>query len=460
MMKMRWILLACLVIIYGVLPAVVLTLEDCRDLAGRNNKELQQAWEEVEKYRQDYRNVRGNLLPQLSLSAGYQYTKTEMPDSAVPESFSLVDELDDFASANDTLLAEFMEQVSTDFIPKKVTGENSAFGQLRLDQVIFMGGKLINGINVAGKLYRLQEKKYFLTRQEIIFTATDKYLRTKLLERVVEIQQDALDYAARYYNQVNDMYQEGLVSEYDQLRARLEYLRLQPEMLEARKNYDLALTDLRNFLGLTADPQLADSITMIPMEEINLTQAMAEGLANRLEIDLSELNVAVRRVNLRYEKGNFLPNIGIFAEYNYFGQSENRIADDDWGNYYTLGIGFNMPIFTGFSNTAKAVKARHELKQAEVQHQHLLEMIELEIRNIWLQWQADLEKVNTQQENVALAEKGLTIAEARYENQVSNQLEVIDAQLQLKSTRLGYLNAIYAALISYQRLQKAMGREL
>jgi outer membrane protein TolC len=55
---------------------------------------------------------------------------------------------------------------------------------------------------------------------------------------------------------------------------------------------------------------------------------------------------------------------------------------------------------------------------------------------------------------------GLKIAQARYENQVSNQLELIDAQLQVKTAKLSYMNAQYAAVISYEKLLKAMGKTL
>jgi len=455
-----WITILVVCLGLSCLQTLTLGLQESIKLAEQNNKELQQAWEEVEKYRQDYKNVRGNLLPQINFSAGYQFKKTELSDSAIPPSMYLIDMLEDGATTNDTLIAGFIDQSLEELIPRKISDEYSAYGQLKLDQVVFMGGKLINGINIAGKLYHLQEKNYFLVKQEIVFGTIDKYYLTKLAEKVADIQRDALDLAERYYHQVNDMYEQGLVSEYDKLRAQLEYLKLQPEMMEAEKKSLLAKTDFQNYLGIEEKPLLIDEIEMKEMEDFDLELALQEGLRNRIEIELSELNIDVQKVNHRYEKGNFLPNIGISAEYNYFSQSSENIEREDWGNYYQIGIGFSMPIFSGFSNTAKSAKARHNLKQAEIQHKDVLEMIELDIRNTWLQWQTDLEKVKTQKENVALAEKGLQIAQARYENQVSNQLEVFDAQLQLKSARLSYLNATYEALISYEKLKKAMGREL
>lgn len=143
-----------------------LSLEDCILLAKENNKTLQKAQQEVSKYKADYNNVRGSLFPQISLNAGYQYKRTELPESAVMEMPSLSDMLNPLTGSasgtdntlyeNEQIIAETIDGAFSSLIPEKVQKENSAFANLKLDQVIFMGGKLINGINVAGKLYHLQ----------------------------------------------------------------------------------------------------------------------------------------------------------------------------------------------------------------------------------------------------------------------------------------------------------------
>ncbi len=438
-----------------------LTLQESVELARENNKTLQKAREEVGKYRQEYNNVRGNLLPQISLSGGYQYSYTRLPDSAIPSLPSLTNMLDNTATSNDSLISGYIDNGFASFLPSRTTDEYSLAGTVSLSQVIFMGGKLINGINIAGKLYHLQEQRYWLEEQNLIFDTIDLYYKTKLAAEVAEIQQEALSFANLYYQQVQDMYEEGLISEYDNLRAELEVKKLEPEVLEAEKNARLAMESFANHLNLTeTDLLLSDEIVLPKMEKIDLDTAVQEALQNRMELELSEIGVNVNKVMLRYEKGNFLPNIGITADYTYFGADEKKIESDDWGSSYSVGIGFSMPLFTGFSNSSKIKKARHSLKQSELDHRTLQEMIELDVRNSYWQLQADLEKVNTQNRNVELATKGLDIANARYEIQVSNQLEVIDAQLQLKAAKLSFMNARYSALVSHKKMLKAMGREL
>ena len=460
-MKRKLISFLMLILAFSLFGQISLTLQESVEMAKENNKNLQKAREEVGKYRQEYNNVRGNLLPQITLSGGYQYKHMKLPDSAIMTMPSLMSDLDNIATHNDSTIAGFIDYGFSSFIPDQESDEYSMVGTVSLNQVIFMGGKLINGINIANKLYHLQEKKYFLDEQNLIFNTTDLYYKTKLAAEVGEIQAEALNFAKLYFNQVSDMYEEGLVSEYDMLRAELEVQKLEPDVLEAEKNSKLAMESFANHLNLdNYNLELIDDTDLHEMEEIDLENAVESGLKNRMEVELSKIGVDVSKVMLRYEKGNFLPNIGITADYTYFGADEEKIESDDWGNSYQVGIGFSMPLFTGLSNSSKIKKAKHTLNQSKLDHRTLQEMIELDVRNSYWQWKADLEKVNVQTRNVELATKGLEIANARYENQVSNQLEIIDAQLQLKAAKLSFMNAKYAAVISYTKLQKAMGREL
>jgi OMF family outer membrane factor len=455
-MKRHVILLLTLILAISAVAQQQLTLQQCVDIARKNNKTLQSAREEVSKYRQDYNNVRGNLLPQVSFDAGYQYTKTWMPDSAImPFTFSGM--LDSTATDFDTTVAGTLDAM----MPSETSEEHAASAVVSLNQVIFQGGTLINGINIAGKLYTLQKKKYYLEEQDVIFSTHDLYYQTKLAAEVAAIQQEALHFAQLYQKQVQQMFDQGLVSEYDLLRAKLEVKKLEPQVTEAEKNARLARQSFANFLNISDDSfELIDDIAMPRMQEITLQSAVDEALQNRMELELSSIGVDVNRVLLRNEKGNYLPHIGLQASYGYAGQDAEAIESDDWAHYYKVGVGFSMPLFTGFSNTAKIKKARHTLRQSEINHQDLTEKIELDVRNSYLQWEADMQAVAAQTDNVALAAKGLQIAQARYDNQVSNQLEVIDAQLQLKSAKLSYMNAKYAATISYEKLKKAMGQTL
>ena len=452
-----------------------LTLDEAVARARQHNRELQKARENIAAIDAEYRNVRGSLLPQITLAGNYSLSKTWLPDSAIPSMSSLTDMIytsDDLAQpygANDTLLlsnddtiAGFIDGALGGFVPDAEQEEASLAAQIQLNQVVFMGGKLINGLRVAGKVKTITRKQYFVQEQQVVYQTKDMFYGTLLAQKVVEIQRDALQTAQDHYELVEQMFQQGIVSEYDRLRAELEVAKLRPELTNAENNLRLAIEQMRNQIGWEdGELVLEGEIVMPAVQNMPLNEALAEGLANRTELDLQSINVDIQDVLYRTEKGNFLPNIAISASYSkYTAADDFNIESDDFGDMWQVGIGFQIPLFTGLSNTAKQAKARHQLNQAKLDMRELEDMIELDVRNAWLRLQHDLENVQTQQDNIALARKGLAIAEARYENSVGIQLDVFDAQILYKSTRLQYLQSVYQAIMSWEALQKALGRTI
>lgn len=451
----------------GISEPLKMSINDCLKRAEKNNKKVQKARENVEKFKQEYRSVRGQLLPQITFDAGYQYQKSEFPSSQeMPSLTDMINMPGDMTDLNDLTLLEndYMLAAAMDsaFQSMRPSEQRSASASVRLQQVIFRGSKLISGIDIASKIFRLQKRKLYLTKQKVAHQAIGKYYRTKLAKEVVEIKEEALSVAKRHFEQVSDMYENGVVSEYDTLRASLEVSKLEPEVLSAKKDYRLARKSFKDFLEIQdKDNEILLTEEMEPPElNIDSSQAVKEALNERVEKKLAELNVRIKEVNLRTKKLSFLPKIYFNAQYSYFGQNEEALDSDNFGNRYQLGLQMSIPLFTGLSNSAKTAKAKHSLNKSKIDLRDLNEKISLEVAKAYSDLKTNLEKVETQKRNVKLAKKGLEIAQSRYENQISNQLEILDAQLSLKSAKLAYLNAIYSAIMSHKSLQKAMGRKI
>ncbi len=466
-------LMVALIILVPIL-AQALTLDEALDIALKNNRTLKQQWEAKKAVDEEYNNVLGSFFPQITLSGGYQLEEMRYPDSATehgPTASSLLSDSlsighiepnsDETLLDNDETIAGYLDNVVGGMIPDKTERTATVFAGVKMEQVVFMGGKLINGLKVANKAMTLQEKQYTLVKQDVVYNIIKLYYGAVLARDLLDIQNQALELARMHQQQVNSMFENGLVSEYDKLRADLEVSRLEPDVVEAENQYKLALEALKNELDLKDDITLDDEIAVPQIDTLELQQAIDEGLANRIEMNLSNIGVEIQKTIYTTQKGNFLPNIGLSAEYKYYGSGDDyKIESDDYGNSWTVGIGFSMPLFTGLSNTAKIKKARHNYQESVIGHEQLKSNIELQVRNTYYDLNKSVEKLQSQRKNVELAEKGERIAEARYQNQVGTQLEVFDAQLQLRSIRLSYLNAVYDVIMSHEAFKKALGREL
>ena len=69
-----------------------------------------------------------------------------------------------------------------------------------------------------------------------------------------------------------------------------------------------------------------------------------------------------------------------------------------------------------------------------------------------------MERLNAQQQTVGQAERAMEIAEVRYESGISTLLEVMDAQLALKTAKTAYLKAVYDQRTAVFALERALGQ--
>jgi outer membrane protein len=451
------VLAACL-----LFPLAGLTLPQCLDLAKQHNLDLLSAKEDIIMADQQYKEVRGYLLPQVSLQGGYQLTTTWLPDSSIPGKMDFKTELDENASSNDSTLAGILTGFANGMIPAETIKEGSIAGQLKLTQILFSGGKLINGLNAVKRYRSIQKLRYTLQEQDVIAKTTEMFYQTMLANKVSEIQQQALDTANQHLNRVEILNREGQVSEYDLLRARLEVAKLRPNVVAAHNTFDLALSAFRKQIGIPDSVLTLEGDFILPeTQSEDLTTALSLADKQRIELKLTDINTQIMQIRYNAEKGNYLPDVALSAGYSLFtAADEYAIEAKDFGTSFNVGIGFSLPIFTGLSNSSKRVYAHHGYFQAQLKEKDTTELIALQVRQTWQNLQNSLENYQVQVETIRMAERSLQLAQIRFENQVGIQLEVFDAQIMLNSVRLSYYNSIYEVINANQQFRKAMGYSL
>ncbi len=440
-----------------------LSIQESIDLAKKNNKQLKVDSEEVEKAEYTYREVRSSLLPQVYFNSGIQMKNTTLPKSAIPASIDFDEMLSTSASADDHEIMKGMNLLYTGMIPNKDKEETSINGQIKVDQVLFLGGKLINGIRVAAKYRNLQKQKYQISENKIEFDVIDTYQQALLLQEVLKINQEALALAKEHYKRVSKLHDEGLISDYDKLRAELEVSRLEPQLTESQNNLDLVIANLKRMTGIPVsdDVELTSELVTHIIPELNLEQSINIGKENRIELKIAGLYQEMIQVKYNAESSNYLPNISFSADMTKFTASKDySVNKNDFGTLYEAGIFMQIPLFTGLGNTSKRLNARHDLRQAEYQKLDAIDLIQLEITQNWLSMKHAEENMTVYQKNVQLAQKGYQIAKSRYENQIGIQLEVLDAQTLLNSSKVSYINGIYQLNKAINLYKKSLGEKL
>jgi len=105
------------------------------------------------------------------------------------------------------------------------------------------------------------------------------------------------------------------------------------------------------------------------------------------------------------------------------------------GEYWNAGLSLSFPVFDGFATQARIAKARAMLTQSQGTAGDLLDEVLVEVRKSFLNIR-DAEKfVEAADEGLKLAEEGRRLAQVGYENGLSTQLDLLEADSSLTLAR-------------------------
>ena len=157
--------------------------------------------------------------------------------------------------------------------------------------------------------------------------------------------------------------------------------------------------------------------------------------------------------------GSFLPNFILKADWQlYSGLDDMNFKKGEFGNTATVQLGFQYNLFSGKSDLANLKKSKISLRKSRITTSNLKDLLTLQIKSNFKNCKKEMANLNLNKENLQLAKKGFSIANARYENKVGIQLEVFDAQLQLKTAKLKYFQSKYNLIKAQNDLLVSIGK--
>ena len=228
------------------------------------------------------------------------------------------------------------------------------------------------------------------------------------------------------------------------LRAQVQRDNQRPATIRARANRDAAYLRLRQLLELPADVPLnldvdLDAVDLpapapfaIALDEVQQTAT----LAFRTAIEQAQLAVRIRELGVTIVQSAKKPNVTFVSTYgitNYPG----RIYPDlgKLRNNWTFGAQVTMPVFRGFLVKHEERAAQADLTEAEARLKQTRELTALQ-RATALQ---DLDAAKAAWEatagTITQAARAYEIAELRFREGISTQLELSDSRLALQSAQ-------------------------
>ncbi|MEE1322700.1 MAG: TolC family protein [Bacteroidales bacterium] len=415
-----------------------LDLETALTIAHDNNPTIKIAELEIERVDYAKRETLGNLLP--SLSASGQYTNNIMKSVMfMPESFSAM-------MGGQKYMEIGYKNSYTATVSAALPIVNFAlWEQIKSKQ---------NEIDII--IEKSRASKIDMTKQ-----VKDAYFAVLLAKNSLNVLERSINNAKETLKTTKASYEQGVVSEYDYIRAQVQVNNLNPTYISAKNGLDLAILQLKMILSLPTNQEISLKENLEDFSnkvtEINLNENTAEYNSDLRQLDL---NIVSLQNSLRLVNSQHLPSLSAFGQYSYLTQAEDyNFADYNWVGSAAVGLQLNIPIFNGRTVVNKAKQIKISLQELQLQKEYLKEGIDLQIQAAINSMNAAKEQLEANKDAIKQAERGYEIAKVRYQTGAGTILELNDSELSMTQANLTYQQSLYDYLIAQTNLEKVLGKE-
>ena len=459
-----------------------ISLSEAIRIAEEQSEEIGIARSAVNRARGETYRARSQYFPQLTGSASYSRTLSSEfeslggsappPDpTAPPIPPGPCDQyLRDASAAIDERLAG-LESAS-----RCATGGGAfaglgdlPFGQknqynigLNVSQPLFSGGRItaLNSIATAGR--RSAEIELAASRAQLRLSVTEAYFDAALTDRLMQIAESSLVQTETVFRQTKLSRQVGDKSEFDLLRAQVTRDNQRPVVIQRRTQRDLAYFRLKQLLNLPyqqplqlatdlGDAELEASLGEMPVPDTSAT--------SRSSVRQAGEAVDVQEGLLRIQKAQRLPSVALTSQLGRVAYPGGGLPGwSDFRQNWSVGVGLSVPLFTGGRLKGDELVARANVDEARLRLRQTTELAALDAQASLAALAEAEAGWNASAGTAEQAARAYTIAEVRYREGISTQVELSESRILLQQAQAN--RALAARDLQVARVRLALLRDL
>ncbi|HET6991565.1 MAG TPA: TolC family protein, partial [Bacteroidia bacterium] len=419
------------------------SLQQCVDFAKQHNVSVQNAVLDQQAASYKVKETTGAYLPQINSTASVQHFE-EFPTTVVPTGGS-----GPFGGGPPGHYFTF----------SLGTSENASLG-FSGSQLLF-NGSLVVALKATKTYEELAQKNVDRTSIETSAEVTKAYYSVLVNDEKKKLLDANLDRVKKLVDDTKALYANGFVEKIDVDRITVTYTNLQTEAVNVNRLLDLSIVLLKYQMGMDQSAKLTltdkiENLNFVP--ESPLTGKF--DYSKRIEYQISNLNLTGQKLLMRSERMGYFPTVALFGTLStnaYRSKMDYFKHTTPWYPIALVGLQVNIPIFDGLQRHYRVQQDRVGVLKAQNTLVFMQQTIDMQQAVARVNLQNSVASLQSQKDNMTLAESVFDDAKKKYDQGMGSNLEVINAQTSLKEAQTNYFNALYDAVIAKVEYDKSIG---
>jgi outer membrane protein TolC len=440
----------------GLFAQRSITLDDAIQIAIKNNSDLKQSKMDIDKANATVDATYANAYPSLDLSASYAYIikgqQVAMPDFAamfgnavygILYQEHLIDKIPQLPPAGTSLMS--------------MTQDHNLQAQLQLTQIIF-NSAVFTGIGAAKDYLDVSKYQYNAKVGDVVLNVKQAFYGILYSKAMLDIINASYQNAQANLKNVQALYNQGMVSEFNQLDASVQVENIRPQIKQLENAVVSATNGLKILLGIPQNESIsAEGQLEYVAEDIDdLNSLTGRAVKNNLNLQTLEESIDIMNASVKVSESDYYPTLAAFANYGYTAMG-NSFGDLVSFPTSQAGLSFSMNLFKGMSTKNQVQEAKIDVLKTEEQIDQLKQAVIMQVTTNVNELQRIKEDIEAQDRNIQVAQRAYELAGTRYKEGTGSQLEIQNSELSLRQARTNRLQSVYNYLLSKIQLDNLLG---
>lgn len=337
---------------------------------------------------------------------------------------------------------------------------------ISVSQNLFNAGRVAALTAAANAGRRSADIELTAQRAQIILDVTQAYYDAALADRLVSITEASYTQTENVFQQTQLAKNVGNISEFELLRAQVTRDNQRPLVIQRRSDREVAYLRLKQLLNLPLNQPVTlttpiDGAATLPagiqLTGLSISDYSAPDTvtSHRASVRQAKEAVIAQQSQLHVARAQRIPSLSLTSQYGAVAYPTSGLpSSNQFRANWTVGIATSFPIFTGGRIKGDELVAEANLAESRARLQQVREFAALDahvavnaLNEAAASWEAS-------RGTAEQASRAYTIAEVRYKEGISTQLELNDSRLLVEQATVN--SALAARNLQVARVKLAL----
>lgn len=451
----------------------VLSIDSCRQMALRNNKQMGMARVKQDMARNVRKSVRTKYLPRVNAFGGYMYTSKE---------FSLLsdDQKSELGNLGGTTMQSVGQMIPDlgQMLPQETLGSLTnmlnATGQglvdalhtdtrhmfaatVQLTQPVFMGGSILAMNKMADLAEEMAQYSAEAQRQATLYNIDQAYWTVVSLKHKLELANSYLKLVKKLDDDISKMISEGVATRADGLKVGVKVNEAEMSLTQVDNGLALSKMLLCQLCGLPVGED-------IDVEDIDVDAALEarmnfdeNGFERRPELKVLQNTVEMSRQTTNLLKAGNLPKVALVGGYTVTNPNVTNSFERSFAGLWNVGVIISVPVWNWGDVAYKVRASKNATAIATLELNEAREKVELQVNQCQYKVDEAFKRLRMAASNTRKAEENLRCANIGFREGVMESTAVLEAQTAWLQAQAQRIDAEIDVKLSQVALDKALG---